>query len=457
MLGDFRSKQNMSISCAKIYYRSDHPALQLKKLLDWTQIYQVIRHYLQASGLNVSGKLRGKTTDVELYARLMVLMHVMRLDYRELETYTSENIIGRLFVEAKESDILQVRDHSSIARVCAAIGKDGMEHLNQLVVCHATALGFADPSIISADTTAQELHIGYPNEPGILKGMAQRCIRACGRLSKAGYNGFQRVKDIATKIIRKVKEHHIFIKGLENKKASLAFMCEETVRLLKECSKVRKKIGHATQAWAITGLNVMQEMEECGSKLIPQIYHWMKTGKVAAGKILHCVLNAYSIPRNKIGKDTEFGLKQLIIFIKGGYLLSKEVNRRKFSEFDMPAVAIETCQQVYGEDYMPNMLVFDRGGYSAENIKSLKNMGVKKIGIQPRGKARWLVQGKDREEVMKLRSRTEGVIGALKNFNGMNKPKERRRNTAAATTARSVLSFNLNKLTRDLMTERVAC
>lgn len=451
MLGDYRSKQNMTVSSAKIYYRTDHPALQLKNLLDWNQIYQVIGYHLQASGRNVSGKLRGRRIDVKLYARLIVLMHVMRFNYRELEAYTSENIIGRLFVEAKEKDILQIRDHSAIARACVCIGKDGMEQLNQLIVGHATTLGFADPSVISADTTAQELHIGYPNEPGILKGIAQRCIRACGRLSKAGYNGFQRVKDIATEIIRKVKEHHLFIKGLEDKKTSLISMCEKTVRLLKECSEVRRKIGHTTQAWAISGLNVIQEMEKCGSKLIPQIYYWIKTGEVAAGKILHSVLDAYSIPRNKIGKKVEFGLKQLIVYLKGGYLLSREVNMKIFSEFDMPEVAIEVCQKVYGEDYIPKMLVFDRGGHSAKNIKSLKNMGVKKIGIQPKGKARWCVRGKDREETMKLRSRVEGVIGSLKNFNGMHKPKERRRNTVAATASRSVLSHNLNRFTKDIM------
>ncbi|PON09694.1 hypothetical protein C2W62_54120, partial [Candidatus Entotheonella serta] len=41
--------------------------------------------------------------------------------------------------------------------------------------------GFVDEGVISADTTAQELPIGYPNEPGILRGLSQRCGRALKR------------------------------------------------------------------------------------------------------------------------------------------------------------------------------------------------------------------------------------------------------------------------------------
>jgi len=457
MLGDYRSKQDAEILSTQISYRSDHPALQLKKLLDWNQIYQVVRYHLQLSGRNISGRLRGKRINTELYARLIVLMHVMRFNYRELEAYTSENVIGRLFVEAQEGDTLQVRDHSSISRVCASMGKDGMEHLNQLIVGHATALGFADPSVISADTTAQELHIGYPNEPGILKGVAQRVIRGCQRLARAGYKGLKTITNAAENIIKKVKEHHLFAKSKEVKAALLQEMCKKTTILLAKCAAARKQIGPVSNAWAISGLNVLKNMENCGRMLIPQVESWLRTGVVAKDKILHPILNAKSIVRNKIGRKCEFGLKQLIVLVKGGYLLSKEVDMKKFSEFDMPMMTIKVCQQVYGEEYIPNMLVFDRGGHSAKNIQDLKKIGVKKIGIQPKGKARWSVRGKDREETMRSRSRVEGAIGALKSFNGMNKPKERRCNTAAATTARSVFSYNLNKLTRDLMEKKAAC
>ena len=54
--------------------------------------------------------------------------------------------------------------------------------VNQALILHvARDCGFADVSILSSDTTAQELPMGYPNEPGILRGMAQRCGRALAK------------------------------------------------------------------------------------------------------------------------------------------------------------------------------------------------------------------------------------------------------------------------------------
>jgi len=38
------------------------------------------------------------------------------------------------------------------------------------VIKEAHRFGFVDEGVLSADTTAQELPIGYPNEPGILRG-----------------------------------------------------------------------------------------------------------------------------------------------------------------------------------------------------------------------------------------------------------------------------------------------
>ena len=45
-----------------------------------------------------------------------------------------------------------------------------MDEINALILHVAKDCGFADPGILSSETTAQELPIGYPNEPGILRG-----------------------------------------------------------------------------------------------------------------------------------------------------------------------------------------------------------------------------------------------------------------------------------------------
>ncbi len=93
-------------------------------------------------------------------------------------------------------------------------------------------LKFTDGKTLSSDTTVQEPAIGYPHEPGILKGIAQRIERALKKLSaggvKAARAGIAQVKEV----YRGVKHHHLFAKTKEEKKKILAEIVEQSEALI---------------------------------------------------------------------------------------------------------------------------------------------------------------------------------------------------------------------------------
>src|SRR4029453_16636235 len=105
----------------------------------------------------------GLPWDRALYVPLVVLMLVKHLNAREMEAYVSENVVARVFIGPHADPHPQIRDHSNIARAYAALGTDRLEEVNALLLHVAHDCGFADASILSSDTTAQELPIGYPN------------------------------------------------------------------------------------------------------------------------------------------------------------------------------------------------------------------------------------------------------------------------------------------------------
>ena len=73
-------------------------------------------------------------------------------------------------------------------------------------------------------------------------------------------------------------------------------------------------------------------------------------------------------------------------------------------------------------------------------------------GVQPKGKQPSRVAEAVREQVRSARGKTEGIIGTLKNDNyQFDKPKERLWQTLEMPRPRSLLSFNLNKLIRDVV------
>jgi hypothetical protein len=437
-----------------IFVEYNHPLLQLKRALPWEAITEVMVRHWRAVGKNVDGK-PGQAWPVDLYVPLLVLMIVKNLFSREMEAYLAENGVARVFIDRQARPVPQIRDHATIARAYAALGKQGVEEVNALIVKEAVRLGFGNPTVLSADTTVQELPIGYPNEPGILRGLAQRCGRALVNLKKKGVEAVQDSLDKVQSVLRGVKEYHLFAKGKEEKQRILGRLVEESRELLASTSKVVEGIQDRSERVKQAAIKKLRAMRRVGEELIPQIRSWMNTGVVAQGKILHAgITQARAIVRNKTGKKIEFGLSYLINRIGGGYLFGSLVPGSP-DESKMPLRSLSEYREIFGDSATPELVVYDRGGYAATTIKKLKKAGVKKVGIQPKGKGKWHVAEEDRQRVKSVRGMTEGSIGTLKTDKyGFNKPRERGWEALQAVGQRSILSLNLNTFMKDVINSK---
>jgi len=427
-----------------------HPLLLLQQALPWEAITEVMTRHWREYGKNVDGG-PGLPWDVSLYVPLVVLMLIKGFDSRQMEAYLAENVVARVFIGRHHDAHAQIRDHSNIARAYAALGKEGIEEVNTLVVKEAHRFGFVDEGVLSADTTAQELPIGYPNEPGILRGLAQRVGRALVQLKKRGVLGLEAALDQVQTVLRSVKEHHLFTKDKTQKREVLTRILREVGELIVQTRPLVQRLGTSSDQVIQHARSRLCAMHEVIKPLMGQIVHWVSTGKVAANKIIHVgIPQARAIVRNKSGKKTEFGLAYLISRLGGGYLFGMLIAANA-DERQMPLKALAGYRAIFGQEATPELVVYDRGGDAVATRKQLASAGVKQIGIQPKGQRAWQVAGAVREEVRSERGKTEGVIGTLKSGKyKFNNPKERRWQTLEMAGPRSILSFNLNKFMRDV-------
>ena len=434
-----------------IYVHYQHPLLRLKHVLPWEALCEVMTRRWAAAGKNVDGR-PGLSWDVALYVPLVVLMLVKNLKARDMEASLAENVVARVFIGRQDDISPQIRDHSNIARAYTALGREGVEEVNALMLHVAKDFGFADVGILSSDTTAQELPIGYPNEPGILRGWAQRCGRALEQLKRRGVWGVDTALDQVRTILRSVKEHHLFAKGKGAKQQVLTRLLTEVGQLVVQTRPLVVRLGQRRDRVTHKALTTLQTMHEVAKRLIPQIVQWITTGVVAKGKIIHTGLTqARAIVRHKAGKQVEFGLPYLLSRLGGGYVFGTLI-RGVVDESKMPLQALAGYRAIFGAQATPTLLVYDRGGYATATLKALAHEGVKEIGIQPKGQGAWHVAEAVRETVRSERGKTEGIIGTLKTDKyGFNKPKERLWQTLEMAGPRSILSFNLNKLMRDVV------
>jgi hypothetical protein len=396
-----------------LYVPYHHPLLQLKRALPWDALSEVMARHWRQAGKNTDGR-PGLPWDVTLYVPLMVLMLVKHLNAREMEAYVAENVVARVFIGRQDTPSPQIRDHSNIARAYTALGQDGVEEVNALLLRVAHDRGFADASLLSSDTTAQELPIGYPNEPGILRGLAQRCGRALVKLKTRAVLGVDTALAQVQTILRTVKEHHLFAKGKQEKRQVLTRLLTEVGQLIVHTRPLVTQLGQSRDRVTQRAVATLVAMHEVAKRLIPQIVQWITTGVVAKGKIVHVgVTQARALVRHKAGKEVEFGLPYLLSRLGGGYVFGTLI-RGVVDEAKMPLQALAGYRAIFGAHATPALIVYDRGGYARATVRALANEGVKAIGIQPKGQGAWHVAEAVRETVRSERGKTEGIIGGIR-------------------------------------------
>ena len=445
------SEARPTIQLVQIEVSPTHPLLLLKRALPWEALTEVMTRHWRQNGKNLDGG-PGLPWDVSLYVPLVVLMLIKGFDSRQMEAYLAENVVARVFIGRHREVKAQIRDHSHIARAYAALGKEGIDAVNTLTIREAHHFGFVDEGSLSADTTAQELPIGYPNEPGILRGLAQRCGRALTPLKKRGVQGLDSALNQVQTILRSVKAHHLFTSGKAEKRQVLTRIMREVGELMVQTSPLVERLATRSERMIQRARSRLMAMHEVIKPLMGQMAHWLTTGKVAANKIVHVgIPQARAIVRNKAGKKTEFGLAYLISRLGGGYVFGERIVANA-DERQMPLKALSGYRAIFGQEATPELVVYDRGGDSTPTRQRLSAEGVKDVGIQPKGKRPWSVAEVVREQIRSERGCTEGCIGTLKsNRYQFNKPKERLWHTLEMAGPRSILSFNLNKFMRDLV------
>jgi hypothetical protein len=429
----------------------NHPLLQRKRALPWDALSEVMERHWRRAGKNTAGR-PGFPWDVALYVPLVVLRLVKHLNAREMEADMAENVVARVFIGRQDDPSPQMRDHANIARAYAALGKDGGEEVNGLMLHVAKDGGFADASLLSSDTTAQELPLGYPNEPGLLRGMAPRCGRALAKLKTRAVVGVDTALAQVQTILRTVKEPHLFAKGKQAKRPVLTRWLTEVGQVIVQTRLLVTGLGERRDRVTHNALTTLKTMHEVAKRLIPPSVQWITTGVVAKGKIVHAgVTQARAIVRHKAGKEVEFGLPYLRSRLGGGYVFGTLI-RGVVDESKMPLQALAGYRAIFGAHATLTLLVYDRGGSATATLRALANEGVKESGIQPKGHGAWHVAAAVRETVRSERGKTEGIIGTLKTDKyGFNTPKERLWQTLEMAGPRSILSCNLNKLMRDLV------
>jgi hypothetical protein len=425
-----------------------HPLIILADRLDWTELIEIAQKIRRKKLKN----LAGRPPHLRAMIGAVILMATRNMTYRDAEDQIRYYAPARYLCGLTESDWSP--DFTTIQDFTQLMGEEGLRTFNEYTVDLAVGEGRADPNLMVADTTAQEAAIPYPNEIGLL-GQFVSVVANASKKAGGSLKGFvKKARAKIEKVKKKVRAYRLFAKTKEAKDKLLGEVVTVVAGLQGQLAKAIQKAivwSRRLQGRAKLAHAKVAQVHETMKKLLPQIRHWLASGHVAAGKIISLhIPELYSIVRGKAGKKVEFGLKWGISRLKGGYILvTLAKNKKDMVDAKFAMDAVRQHKELFGS--VPGQYAFDRGGYSQANVSDLREMGVKEVGLAPRGKANWEVRGRVKERLINERAQVEGSIGTIKSRKyGFNRPAARSVGMMGACGQRAAFGFNLSKLAKDI-------
>ena len=426
----------------------DHPLVKLTDLLNWTdleaQAERIRRKKLKSAA--------GRPPHLRILLGVLILMALRKRPFRETEEQVRYYVPARYLCALTETE--WTPDFTTIHDFSVLLGEEGVQLINEAVVDRAVELGLCDPREVAADMTCQEAAIPHPNEMGLMGGFIRSMSLAARRVGQT-WGGF--VKQVGKQVKAaqtKGREYQLFAKAKEVKSQVLLEMVEivEGIRgRLEQTLGTTQKGDNGLVGHARVARRKLEDLQQTMGRLLPQIRYWLRTGRVAVGKIISLhVPKLYAVVRGKVGKAVEFGLSWGITRLGGGFVLATRAQERAEGVDSRFAVrAVEDVIEHFGG--VPTGYAYDRAGYSAGNVAHLRELGVKDVGLAPRGRTKWPVQGKARERLIRERAMVEGAIGTSKSAQyGFNRPACHSTEMMGVCGQRAVLGTNLTRLLRGM-------
>jgi IS5 family transposase len=436
---------------AAISIDQNHRLVVMTHEIDWTELQEIVQ-LIRMSKLKSEA---GRPPHLRALIGAVVFRATRKMTYRDTEDQIRHYAPARYLCGLTETE--WTPDANTIQDFEELLGEDGTRRLNEYVVKWAVEEKLADPTVVVADTTAQEAAIPHPNEMGLMATFVTAVVAASKNVGGALKGFLGKTRRLVETAKRRVREYRLFAKG-KSKAAKDRMVAQMTTVV----AKVQRSLGETLRSVSVAGSSRLRRYKkvafaklarfhETMGKLVPQIRYWLKTGYVAANKIISLQIpELYAIVRGKVGKTVEFGLSWGITRLRGGFLLGTLAkDKRELYDSKFAVRAVEAHIARFGKP--PRAYAYDRGGWSASNVTELRRLGVKDIGLAPRGRSHWHVPEKVKAKLVSERAQVEGGIGTIKcGKYGFNKPSARSLTTMGASGQRAILGFNLTKLVRGL-------
>jgi IS5 family transposase len=378
-------------------------------------------------------------TPAGVYLRIMYLKFRWGLSYEEVETEVRERLPWRYFCHLSLMDV--VPDATTLIKLNQRFGEERVANLNKQLIGHLVKHRAIKPRRIRIDSTTLEAHIAYPTDIGILHQAVRTLTRTASSL---GQNIVSHVRATKRAMARwgqsskaKPKQRKAQGKKILKKVAQLA------TDTLEQSRQVLNQLSTTVPAQLKQRFSETIELAE---KLVQQTQDKLAgKGSIPERIVSFFDPEARAIVKGKLDKPVEFGRTLQFVQDDSGVIVHYEIHRGNPSDKTELVSLVRQTKKILKQT--PRELATDRGYYSADNVKTLSRLGVRRVGIPKIGRLSQFETRHQRRrwfrELQRFRCGIEAGISLLKRRFSLGRVLAKGSPATAVWTGFAIFAFNL--------------
>jgi IS5 family transposase len=403
-------------------------------------------------------RLGRPSVPIDTLLRLLYLKHRYGLGYESLCREVADSISWRRFCRIGLDR--PVPHPTTLVKLVRRAGPETIEQLNAALVAKLAQGKLLRARKLRVDTTVVEADIDYPTDADLLEGAVRklgglvRRIKGRGAASKTqfrdrGRAAGRRLKQLARTLRRRTGVAMAEVDRLTGEVAQIA---RHTLKQVQVVARDARRALACRPGDGRLGRLVgdLAETIAATERLLAQTDQRLAGNRVIADRLVSLTdPDARPIRKGKPQHPTQFGYTLLLAEDERGFIADHQLQQGNPPDAPQLVPAVQRVAQVTGQ--VAATVVGDRGFGTAANDRALAEGGVKRIGLQRKGRLSPTRAALERTRPFRrLRNWRVGIearISHLKRSFGLRRTRLRRLPGAKTWAGLGVFAYNLQRMT----------
>lgn len=371
---------------------------------------------------------RPRAVDGEMLLVLLVINGVVSLTSRAGYDRLVESEVFGAFLEAKG---MRLPSRSTVARYLEMVSEDTHRLLHRALLAKAKAEGLDDFTELTVDSTAVEANSAWPTDSGLIFGYLRRADNLLRVQAK--YTGVAYESKLVERWLPELERTHKSIQMLPSRPGSAAERRRLYRSLLHTARKTEKKIRELLERRLpeIRSCCILPSLRLRVDRILEELHRALdEAGRTAAvagrrvllGETVPAKDKAFSLADpdaymiSKGGREPVLGYKPQIGRSASGFISGFEVLAGNPADSERLAAMVERHREATA--VVPGSVSTDDGYSSADNLRDLRELGVKRVSFSgSKGRAvlgEELWNAPEQQSMRRDRSAVESGIFTLK-------------------------------------------